>query len=135
MYSHSVEQSREQSVSVQTLQEELARTRANHETELRECHDTFQQQIQEKDDELARARANHQIELNDYRTKLQKKCDELNESEMEQLKCRHMNQRMSNFARRTVNSVRNKRRRKHLKQHLNVNKSHRKCLNQHYVTW
>ena len=88
MYTRSVEQSREQSVSVQTLQEELARARANHETELYECHDTFQQQIQEKDDELARARANHQVELNDYHTKLQKKCDELNskESAIEQLR-------------------------------------------------
>ena len=85
MYTHSVEQSKEQSVSVQTLQEELARARANHETELRECHDAFQQQIQE---EVARARANHQVELNDYRTKLQKKCDELNskESANEQLR-------------------------------------------------
>ena len=80
MYTRSMEQSKEQSVSVQTLQEELARARANHETELRECHDTFQQQIQE---ELARARANHQVELNDYRTKLQKKCDELNSKESE----------------------------------------------------
>ena len=87
MYTRSMEQSREQSVSVQTLQEELARARANHETELRECHVTFQQQIQEKDDELARARANHQVELNDHHRKLQKKCDELNskESEMEQV--------------------------------------------------
>ena len=66
MYTRSVEQSREQSVSVQTLQEELARARAN------------QQQVQ---DELARARANHQVELNDYHTKLQKKCDELNSKE------------------------------------------------------
>ena len=73
MYTRSVEQSREQSVSVQTLQEELARARANHETELRECHDTFQQQIQEKDGEL-----------NDCHIKLR---DELNskESEMEQV--------------------------------------------------
>ena len=69
MYTRSVEQSREQSVSVQTLQEELARARAN------------QQQAQ---DELARARANHQVELNDYH---RKKCDELNskESEMEEV--------------------------------------------------
>ena len=112
MYTCSVEQSREQSVSVQTLPEELARARDNHETELRECRATCQQQIQEKDDELARARANHetelrecratcqqqiqekdgelararanhQVELNDYRTKLQKKCDELNSKESE----------------------------------------------------
>ena len=88
MYTRSVEQSREQSVSVQTLQEELATARANHETELRECRVTCQQQIQEKDDELARARANHQVELNDYHRKLQKKCDELNskESANEQLR-------------------------------------------------
>ena len=95
MYTRSVEQSRSrESASVQTLQQqirekdgELARARANHETELHECHVTFQQQIQEKDGELARARANHQVELNDYHTKLQKKCDELNskESEMEQV--------------------------------------------------
>ena len=84
MYTRSVEQSREQSVSVQTLQEELTIARANHGTELRECHATCQQQIQE---EVARARANHQVELNDYHRKLQKKCDELNskESEMEQV--------------------------------------------------
>ena len=85
MYTCSVDQPREQSVFVQTLQlqQELARARANHETELRECHVTFQQQIQEQDGELARARANHQVELNDYRTKLQKKCDELNSKEFE----------------------------------------------------
>ena len=90
MYTCSVEQPREQSVSVQTLQlqQELTRARANHETELRECHVTFQQQIQEKDDELARARANHQVELNDHHRKLLKKCDELNskESANEQLR-------------------------------------------------
>ena len=74
-------------MSVQTLPEELARARANHERELRECRATCQQQIEEKDGELARARANHQVELNDYHTKLQNKCDELNskESEMEQV--------------------------------------------------
>ena len=77
MYTRSVEQSREQSVSVLTLQEQLARARANHETELRECHVAFQQQIQEKDGEL-----------DDCHTKLQKKCDELNskESANEQLR-------------------------------------------------
>ena len=112
MYTRSVEQSREQSVSVPSLPEELARARANHETELRECratcqqqiqekdgelararanhetelrecHVTFQQQIQEKDGELARARANHQVELNDYHLKLQKSCDELHSKESE----------------------------------------------------
>ena len=108
-YTRSVEQSREQRVSVQTLQQqirerdgELTRARANHETELQECHATFQQQIEEKDgelarasanqqqvqDELARARANHQVELNDYHTKLQKKCDELNSKESEMEHCR-----------------------------------------------
>ena len=95
MYTRSVEQSRSrESVSVQTLQQqirekdgELVRARANHETELQECHATFQHQIREKDGELARARANCQIELNDYRTKLQKKSVNLNskESEMEQV--------------------------------------------------
>ena len=64
MYTRSVEQAREQSVSVQTLQQqiqekdgELARARANHETELLECHATYQQQIGEKDNELERYRA------------------------------------------------------------------------------
>ena len=94
MYTHSVEQSRGQNVSVQIMQQqikqkdgELVAARANHETELRECHATFQRQILEKDDELVRARANHQIELRDYRMKLQKKCDELKsrESEMKQV--------------------------------------------------
>ena len=80
MYTHSVEQSREQSVSVQTLQEELARARANHqhqvrekedelaqarakhETELCEMHTTFQQQIRKKNKELELARANYETE-------------------------------------------------------------------------
>ena len=88
MYTRSVEQSREQSVSVQTLQEELARVganwqqqvhekedeleraRANHETELHECTATFQQQIREKDDKLERSRANHKIELHECSAKL-----------------------------------------------------------------
>ena len=84
MYTHSVEQSREQSVSVQTLQQqigkregELARARANHETELRDCHDTYQRQIQDKDGELARVRANHEAELRQYSLKIQAKSDEL----------------------------------------------------------
>ena len=73
MYTHSVEQSREQSVSVQTLQQqiqekdgELARARANH-----------QQQVQDKDDELERARANHETELQHYSHKNQENSDEL----------------------------------------------------------
>ena len=102
MYTRSVEQSREQSVSVQTLQQhirerdgELERARANHETELHECHTTYQQQIQEKDGELAnyqqqarekaneleRARANHETELHEchttYQQQIQEKDDEL----------------------------------------------------------
>ena len=59
MYTRSVEQSREQSVSVQTLQQqirerdgELARARANH-----------QQQLRAKDAEFARAVASHQNEM------------------------------------------------------------------------
>ena len=92
MYTRSVEQSRDQSVSVQTLQEELARARAsqqqvqheleraraNHETELHQYHATYQQQIQEKDDQLARA--NHQVELHDHCMKLG---EELNSKESE----------------------------------------------------
>ena len=106
MYTRSVEQSRSrESASVQTLQQqiqekdgELARARANHETELHKCHTTFQQQIREKDGELARSRANQQqaqeelararaIHQTELSTRLQKKCDELNskESEMEQV--------------------------------------------------
>ena len=84
MYTRSVEQSREQSVSVQTLQQqirerdgELARARANHETELHESHTTFQQQIRELDGELARARANHTIELRQSFHKIQEKDNEL----------------------------------------------------------
>ena len=52
MYTRSVEHSREKSVSVQTLQEELARARVYH-----------QQHIQEKDAELVGARASHQNEM------------------------------------------------------------------------
>ena len=77
MYTCSMEQSREQSVSVQTLQEELARARAKH-----------QQHVQAEDDELARASASCQTELDDYRTKLQEKCDKLTEMEQVVAKCR-----------------------------------------------
>ena len=84
MYTHSVEQSREQSVSVQTLQQqirardgELARARANHETELRECHATFQQQIEGRDGELARARANQ----HENQQLLEEKNDQLQEKD------------------------------------------------------
>ena len=95
MYTRSVEHSRERSVSAHTLQDELARARArqqqvqqeletarnNHETELCECHETFQQQLQEKDEELARARANHEIELREchdtFQQQLQERDDEL----------------------------------------------------------
>ena len=97
MYTCSVEQSREQSVSVQTLQQqirerdsELARARASHETELLECRATFQQQIEEKDDALARARANqceNQKQLREKDDQLQQMREELNskESEMKQV--------------------------------------------------
>ena len=85
MYTHRVEQSREQSMSVQTLQQrirerdgelarvrishqqqvqvirnELERARANHETELRQCHAKFQQQILTKDSEIADQHKNQQ---------------------------------------------------------------------------
>ena len=89
MYTHSVEQSREQSVSVQTLQQqirerngELARARAN------------QQQVQ---NEMTRARANqceNQQQLREKDDQLQEKDDQLQqmreelnskESEMEQV--------------------------------------------------
>ena len=111
IYTHSVEQSREQSVSVQTLQQqiremegelmraranqqqvknELERARANCKTALEECHATYQQQIQEKDGELARARASQcdsqrQPEKKD--DQLQRLREELNsnESEMKQV--------------------------------------------------
>ena len=79
MYTRSVEQSREQSVSVQTLQQQ------DHETELPECHASLQQQIREKDIELERARANHKIEI----TELQSVIDQLRKKlpeKQEQLK-------------------------------------------------
>ena len=90
MYTHSVEQSREQSVSVQTIQQqirerddELARARANHETEVQQCHATYQQHIQDKDDELARAkaskeraRANYETELRECHTTYQQQLEE-----------------------------------------------------------
>ena len=73
MYTRSVEQSREQNVPIQRLQEqirekdgELARARAN-----------YQQQVQEKEDELERTRANHETELCDYSLQVQQKTDEL----------------------------------------------------------
>ena len=73
MYTHSVEQSREEGVSVQTLQQqirekdgELARARTNH-----------QQQVQEKEDELRRTRASYETEFQEYSSKIQKKSDEL----------------------------------------------------------
>ena len=80
MYTRSVEQSREQSVSVQTLQQqiqekdgELAAARANHEIELQECS----HKIEQKSDELEKARANHEIELQEYSHKIEQKSDEL----------------------------------------------------------
>ena len=77
MYTHSVEQSREQ--SVQTLREELERARANH-----------QQEVREKENELAKARANQRDNQQQFREKddqLQQMREELNskESEMEQV--------------------------------------------------
>ena len=87
MYTRSVEQSREQSVSVQTLQQqirekevELARARANQEEvqdELERARASHQQQVQEKVDELGRVRANHETELQQYARKIQEKSDEL----------------------------------------------------------
>ena len=108
MYTRSVEQSREpreQSVSVQTLQQqirekdgelasarannqnELSRARAKHETELQECHAAFQLQIEEKDGEFARARASHRQQLREKDDQLQRMREELNNkaSEMEQV--------------------------------------------------
>ena len=70
MYTRSVEQSRERSVSVQTLQEELARARAN------------QRQVQ---DELERARVSHQQQIQEKDGQLQQLREELNELEMKQV--------------------------------------------------
>ena len=77
MYTRSVEQSREQGVSLQTLQQQIR----EKDNELERVSANHQQQVQ---DELARARA-HQIEK--LNMQLQKKCDELNskESEMEKV--------------------------------------------------
>ena len=74
MYARSVEQSREQSVSVQTLQQqiqerdgELARARANHQqqvqNELARARASHQQQLRAKDAEYTRAIASHQNEM------------------------------------------------------------------------
>ena len=80
MYTRSVEQSREQNLPIQRLQEqirekdgELARARANHKTELCE----HSQIIQQKSDELEQARANYMTELQEYSRKIQEKSDEL----------------------------------------------------------
>ena len=85
MYTHSVEQSREQiqilkqqirekdgelarartnhEQQLQQKEQELERVKANHETELREYCTTFQQRIQQKDDEHARARLSFEQQL------------------------------------------------------------------------
>ena len=56
MYTHSVKQSREQNVSVQTLQQQLERVRANADTELRQ----YSRKVQ---NEFERLKANHEAEL------------------------------------------------------------------------
>ena len=98
LHTRGVEQSREHSVSVQTLQQqirekdgELARARANHQRQVREKEDElararanhetelleYSRKIQQKSDELERARANHEMEIREYSCKIQQKSDEL----------------------------------------------------------
>ena len=104
MYTRSVEQSREQSVSVQTLQQqiwekdgelararasqelvqdELARARASQELvqdELARARANHQQQVQEKEDDMERIRTNHETELREISHKIQEKSDETGKS-------------------------------------------------------
>ena len=77
LYTHSVEESREQSLSLQTLRQklqekddELAAARSNHETELFKTHSMSQLRIQEIEGELERTRANHQVELGELQDQL-----------------------------------------------------------------
>ena len=95
VYTRSVEQSREQSVSVQTLQQqiqerdgELARARADYQQKVREkeaelsrARADYQQKVREKEAELSRARASHETELRDscatLEEQIQQKDDEL----------------------------------------------------------
>ena len=86
MYTRSVEQSREQITSVncdQTLLQqirekdgELAKARADHQSELLECRSTFQDQVQEKDDEVLRAGTKYQQLLERAKAYKQKVEDE-----------------------------------------------------------
>ena len=108
MYTHSVEQSREQSVSVQTLQQqirendvEVARARANQEQleramadqqqqvqdELQRARANHLQLVQEKEDELRRTRASYETEFEEYSSKIQKKSDELAKARAEIREC------------------------------------------------
>ena len=101
MYTRSVAQSRE-SVSVQTLQEELVRARANqqkvqqelervranHEAELNESYVTFHQHIQEKDVELERVRSNYEQELNESHATLQQQIED-KDGELERARANH----------------------------------------------
>ena len=101
MYTRSVEQSREESVSVQTLQQqirekdgELARARANHQQQVQEKEDelwrtrtSYEQQVQEKEDELRRTRASYETEFQEYSSKIQKKSDELVKAKAEIREC------------------------------------------------
>ena len=82
MYTRSVEQFMEQSVSVQTLQQrirerddELVRIRANQQ-QVRHDLEMARANYQEKEDELARARANHETELRECHTTYQQQIQE-----------------------------------------------------------
>ena len=84
-YTHSVEQSREQSMSLQTLQQqlqekdgELERSRADLQQQLQEKNDRFErarselhEQIQQKNDELVREKKSFQEELKAKETTLE----------------------------------------------------------------
>ena len=116
MYTHSVEQSREEIAPIQRLQQqiqerddelararavhqqqlqekenEIERARANHEIELCQCHTTFQQQILEKDCELANVRTEQHENQQQLRAKddqLQQMKEELNNKEQIIADCR-----------------------------------------------
>ena len=92
MYTHSVEQSREQvemlQQQIRETNDEMARARASHEMELLECQVAHQQQIQEKSDELKRARSNHEIELRECHASFQHQI-KTKDDELEQTRTNH----------------------------------------------
>ena len=56
-------------------EDELERARANHETELCQCHATFQQKIQEKNGELEKLKAAHKTEISEMQSVIEQLCN------------------------------------------------------------